>query len=162
LYNLVGFQTNLKFGEQRRVFGMIPALRSAEFARCGVMHRNTFLDSPRLLREDFSCRLRENLWFAGQITGVEGYMESAASGILAGLSAARAIRGLPPLRLPPVTMLGALSRYISDPSVQNFQPMGANFGLLPPLEECIRDKRARYEALGARAIEAMKGICHEL
>jgi len=156
LYNLVGFQTNLKFGEQRRVFGMIPALRDAEFARYGVMHRNTFLDSPRLLREDFSCRLREGLWFAGQLTGVEGYMESAASGMLAGLGAARAIRGLPPLRLPPVTMLGALSRYVSDPGVRDFQPMGANFGLLPPLGERIRDKRARYEALGERAIEAMK------
>ena len=156
LYNLVGFQTNLKFGEQKRVFGMIPALQNAEFARCGVMHRNTFLDSPRLLRGDFSCKLRENLYFAGQITGVEGYMESAASGILAGRSAARAIQGLPPLELPPTTMLGALSRYISDPGVKNFQPMGANFGILPGLETQIRDKRARYEALGKRALEAME------
>ena len=155
LYNLVGFQTNLKFGEQRRVFGMIPALRDAAFARYGVMHRNTFLDSPRLLRADFSCRLRDGLWFAGQITGVEGYMESAASGILAGLSAARALRGLPPLQLPPETMLGALSRHISDASVRDFQPMGANFGLLPGLNERIRDKKARYEALGQRAIKAM-------
>ena len=160
LYNLVGFQTNLKFGEQRRVFGMIPALRNAEFARYGVMHRNTFLDSPRLLREDFSCRLREGLWFAGQITGVEGYMESAASGLLAGLSAARALRGLPPLRLPPETMLGALSRYVSDGGVREFQPMGANFGILPGLEERIRDKKARYEALGERAVRAMgEAIC---
>jgi methylenetetrahydrofolate--tRNA-(uracil-5-)-methyltransferase len=160
LYNLVGFQTNLKFGEQKRVFGMIPALRRAEFARCGVMHRNTFLDSPRLLREDFSCKLRGGLYFAGQITGVEGYMESAASGILAGLGAARALRGLPPLKLPPTTMLGALSRHISDASVKDFQPMGANFGLLPGLEERVRDKRARYEALGKRAVEAMEGIVH--
>jgi len=156
LYNLVGFQTNLKFGEQSRVFGMIPALEHAEFARYGVMHRNTFLDSPRLLRKDFSCKLRVGLYFAGQITGVEGYMESAASGILAGRNAARAMQGLPPLRLPPVTMLGALSRYISDAGVKDFQPMGANFGLLPGLEERIRDKKARYEALGKRAIEAMK------
>ena len=156
LYNLVGFQTNLKFGEQKRVFGMIPALQSAEFARYGVMHRNTFLDSPRLLREDFSCRLRSGLWFAGQITGVEGYMESAASGILAGRGAARAIQNLPPLKLPPVTMLGALSRHVSDEGVRDFQPMGANFGLLPALDERIRDKRARYEALGARAIKAME------
>ena len=156
LYNLVGFQTNLKFGEQRRVFGMIPALRNAEFARYGVMHRNTFLDSPRLLREDFSCRLREGLWFAGQITGVEGYMESAASGILAGRNVARGLQGLPPLRLPPETMLGALSRHVSDPGVKNFQPMGASFGILPALETRIRDKKARYEALGERAIRAME------
>jgi len=162
LYNLVGFQTNLKFGEQRRVFGMIPALRDAEFARYGVMHRNTFIDSPRLLREDFSCKLREGLWFAGQITGVEGYMESAASGILAGLGAARAMRGLPPLRLPDVTMLGALSCYISDAAVKDFQPMGANFGLLPGLGERVRDKRARYEALGKRAVEAMESLLSEM
>jgi len=156
LYNLVGFQTNLKFGEQRRVFGMIPALENAEYARYGVMHRNTFLDSPRLLNEVFSCKLREGLWFAGQITGVEGYMESAASGILAGRNAARAIQGLPSLQLPPVTMLGALSRYISDDGVKDFQPMGANFGILPGLDERVRDKKARYEALGQRAIKAMK------
>jgi len=156
LYNLVGFQTNLKFGEQKRIFGMIPALRNPEFARYGVMHRNTFLDSPRILREDFSCRLREGLWFAGQITGVEGYMESAASGILAGLSVARTLRGLPPLKLPPETMLGALSRHVSDPGVRDFQPMGANFGILPGLETRIRDKKARYEALGERARKAME------
>ena len=155
LYNLVGFQTNLRFGEQRRVFGMVPALRNAEFARYGVMHRNTFLDSPRLLRADFSCKLRDGLWFAGQITGVEGYMESAASGILAGRNAARALRGLPSLYLPPETMLGALSRHISDASVRDFQPMGANFGLLPGLGQRIRDKKTRYEALGQRAIKAM-------
>ena len=156
LYNLVGFQTNLKFGEQRRVFGMIPALKEAEYTRFGVMHRNTFLDSPRLLRADFSCKLRDGLWFAGQITGVEGYMESAASGILAGLGVVRAIRGLPPLRLPPVTMLGALSRHVCDEGLRDFQPMGANFGILPGLDERIRDKKARYEALGERAIRAME------
>ena len=158
LYNLVGFQTNLKFGEQKRVFGMIPALAYAEFARYGVMHRNTFIDSPRVLREDFSCRLREGLYFAGQITGVEGYMESAASGILAGRNLARALQGLPPLELPPVTMLGALSRYISDPGVKGFQPIGANFGILPLLDTRMRDKKARYEALGQRAIAAMETI----
>lgn len=161
LYNLVGFQTNLKFGEQQRVFGMIPALRNAEFVRYGVMHRNTFIDSPRLLREDFSCKLRDRLYFAGQITGVEGYMESAASGILAGQNAARALRGLPPLHLPPITMLGALSRYISDEAIHAFQPMGANFGILPPLGERIRDKHARYAALGQRAIEAIKSFLAE-
>jgi methylenetetrahydrofolate--tRNA-(uracil-5-)-methyltransferase len=154
LYNLVGFQTNLKFGEQQRVFSMIPALQNAEFVRFGVMHRNTFLDSPRLLGADFQCRNRRGLYFAGQITGVEGYMESAASGILAGRNAALALRGEPPLLPPPTTMLGALSRYISDPGVRDFQPIGANFGLLPPLPEHMRDKRARYAALAERALTA--------
>ena len=133
MYNLVGFQTNLKFGEQKRVFSMIPALKNAEFLRYGVMHRNTFLDSPRLLNADYSMRKRPDLFFAGQITGVEGYMESAGSGVLAGLNAARRLRGQDPLVLPRETMLGALAGYISDPSVKNFQPMGANFGVLPPL-----------------------------
>ncbi|MDR0532276.1 MAG: methylenetetrahydrofolate--tRNA-(uracil(54)-C(5))-methyltransferase (FADH(2)-oxidizing) TrmFO [Oscillospiraceae bacterium] len=155
LLNLVGFQTNLTFGEQRRVFGMIPALRAAEFVRFGVMHRNTFLDSPRLLGPDYQARSRPGLWFAGQITGVEGYMESAGSGILAGRNAARALRGQPPLVLPAATMLGALSRYISDPGVKRFEPMGASFGLLPPLDEKIRDKRERYERLAARALTAL-------
>ncbi|MDR1927251.1 MAG: methylenetetrahydrofolate--tRNA-(uracil(54)-C(5))-methyltransferase (FADH(2)-oxidizing) TrmFO [Oscillospiraceae bacterium] len=152
LYNLVGFQTNLKFGEQRRVFSMIPALRRAEFVRYGVMHRNTFLDAPRLLDADLQCRRRRGLYFAGQITGVEGYMESAASGLLAGRNVLRALQGKAPLRLPPTTMLGALCRYSSDKTITNFQPMGANFGLLPPLAAHIRDKRQRYEALAARAI----------
>jgi len=155
-YNLVGFQTNLKFGEQRRVFGMIPALRNAEFRRFGVMHRNTFIDAPRILNYDFQCRNRSGLYFAGQITGVEGYMESAASGILAGLNIARATRNEAPLLLPPTTMLGALSAYISDPSVKQFQPMGANFGILPPLPEKIRDKKARYTALAERALAALQ------
>ena len=137
MYNLVGFQTNLKFGEQKRVFSMIPALKNAEFLRYGVMHRNTFLDSPRLLNADYSMRKRPDLFFAGQITGVEGYMESAGSGVLAGLNAARRLRGQDPLVLPRETMLGALAGYISDPSVKNFQPMGANFGVLPPLERPV-------------------------
>jgi methylenetetrahydrofolate--tRNA-(uracil-5-)-methyltransferase len=158
LWNLVGFQTNLTFGEQKRVFGLIPALREADYVRYGVMHRNTFLDSPRLLGSDFQMKSRPGLYFAGQITGVEGYMESAAAGILAGRNAVRRLRGLPPLTLSPETMLGALSRYISDPSVRDFQPMGANFGLLPELPERIRDKRARYEALAARALEALE-VC---
>ncbi|MBP9989159.1 MAG: methylenetetrahydrofolate--tRNA-(uracil(54)-C(5))-methyltransferase (FADH(2)-oxidizing) TrmFO [Ruminococcus sp.] len=152
MYNLVGFQTNLKFSEQKRVFSMIPALKNAEFVRYGVMHRNTFIDSPRLLNSDFSFRGRDGLYFAGQITGVEGYMESAASGIIAGINTARRIRGEKPLELPDITMLGALSGYISDESVKNFQPMGANFGILPPLEEKIRDKKLRYEALANRSI----------
>lgn len=155
LYNLVGFQTNLKFPEQRRVFGMIPALREAVFARYGVMHRNTFIDSPRVLRQDFSLKKDPRLYFAGQITGVEGYMESASSGILAGINAVKSLKGEAPLLLPPVTMLGALSGYISDESVADFQPMGANFGILPPPQPHIRDKRERYKALSLRSLETL-------
>ena len=156
MYNLVGFQTNLKFGEQKRVFSMIPALKNAEFLRYGVMHRNTFIDSPRHLNGDFSFGKRENLFFAGQITGVEGYMESAASGIMAGINTARRLEGKESIILPPFTMIGALSRYISDESVKNFQPMGANFGVLPPLRDKIRDKKLRYEALAQRSMDFMQ------
>ena len=156
LYNLVGFQTNLKFGEQKRVFGMIPALRQAEYARYGVMHRNTFLDSPRLLTAGYRFRQEPRLFFAGQMTGVEGYMESASSGILAGKNAARMLKGLPPLILPRDTMMGALAGYVSDPEVRDFQPMGANFGILPPLPEQIRDKRLRYAALADRALHSLR------
>lgn len=161
MYNLVGFQTNLKFGEQKRVFSMIPALKNAEFVRYGVMHRNTFLDSPRLLNADYSMRKRPDLFFAGQITGVEGYMESAGSGVLAGLNVARRLRGQDPLVLPRETMLGALAGYISDPSVKNFQPMGANFGVLPPLERPVREKRERYESLSTRALAALSARLRE-
>lgn len=161
MYNLVGFQTNLKFGEQKRVFSMIPALKNAEFLRYGVMHRNTFLDSPRLLNADYSMRKRPDLFFAGQITGVEGYMESAGSGVLAGLNAARRLRGQDPLVLPRETMLGALAGYISDPSVKNFQPMGAIFGVLPPLERPVREKRERYESLSTRALAALSARLRE-
>ena len=153
MFNLVGFQTNLKFGEQKRVFSMIPALENAEFIRYGVMHRNTFIDSPRLLCGDFSFRERDSLFFAGQITGVEGYMESAASGIMAGLNMARRLEGKETYILPETTMTGALSRYISDPTVTDFQPMGANFGVLPPIEPKIRDKKERYKALSERGLE---------
>lgn len=152
LYNLVGFQTNLKFPEQKRVFSLIPGLENAEFARYGVMHRNTFLDSPRLLDAAFALRGEPRICFAGQITGVEGYMESAASGIVAAKNLARRLRGRPPLQLPPDTMTGALAAYISDESVREFQPMGANMGLLPPLEERIRDKRQRYLSVAERAL----------
>lgn len=158
LYNLVGFQTNLKFPEQKRVFSMIPALYNAEFVRYGVMHRNTYIDSPRLLSGDFSFKTRENLFFAGQITGVEGYMESAASGIMAGINMARRLSGKETIVLPEETMIGALSRYISDESVENFQPMGANFGVLPPIEPKIRDKKERYLALATRGIESLENI----
>lgn len=156
MFNLVGFQTNLKFPEQKRVFSMIPALKNAEFVRYGVMHRNTFIDSPRLLDGDFSFRERSNLFFAGQITGVEGYMESAASGMMAGINMARRLAGKETLILPPTTMIGALSRYISDVSVKNFQPMGANFGILPPMEPKIRDKQQRYAALSQRGLRDLQ------
>lgn len=156
LYNLVGFQTNLKFSEQKRVFSLIPALHAAEFMRYGVMHRNTFLDSPRLLTQDFRCRTLPHLFFAGQMTGVEGYMESAASGLLAGKNAVRALRGQAPLILPPETMMGALAGHVVDTAAKEFQPMGANFGVLPPLENPIRDKRERYAALAQRALARLK------
>lgn len=156
MYNLVGFQTNLKFAEQKRVFSMFPALRNAEFVRYGVMHRNTFIDSPRLLSADFSMRNDPTLFFGGQITGVEGYMESAASGIMAGLNLSRRLKGKETLVLPEDTMIGALSRYISDETVKNFQPMGAAFGIIPPLSEKIRDKQERYTALSDRAMESLK------
>lgn len=160
LYNLVGFQTNLKFPEQNRVFGMIPGLGHAEFARYGVMHRNTFLDSPRLLAADFSMKDRPGLFFAGQITGVEGYMESAASGILAGLNAVRRIRGLAPAVPPETTMTGALARYVAAGGEGVFQPMGANFGILPKMEPNIRGKQERYAALAARALDDLqKFLC---
>ena len=153
MYNLVGFQTNLKFGEQKRVFSMIPALKDAEFVRYGVMHRNTFIDSPRHLNSSFGFRTRKGLYFAGQITGVEGYMESASSGILAGINAANEILGKEPFVPSELTMTGALARYISDESVSNFQPMGASFGLLPALDEKIRDKKQRYETLADRGLK---------
>ena len=161
LYNLVGFQTNLKFGEQKRVFGLIPALHDAEFVRYGVMHRNTFIDSPRLLHPDFSMKDRPNLFFAGQITGVEGYMESASSGILAGINARKRINGQAPLILPRETMIGALSHYISDESVTKFQPMGANFGILPGIEPHIRDKKERYAALARRSLQNIEEILNK-
>lgn len=157
LFNLVGFQTNLKFGEQKRVFSMIPGLENAEFMRFGVMHRNTFINSPALLNRDFSMRSNPDIYFAGQITGVEGYMESAASGIIAGTAAARKIRGLEPLNLPIDTMTGALSSYISDSyNSGKFQPMGANMGILPDIGVRIRDKKEKYAVYADRAIRSLK------
>lgn len=153
MYNLVGFQTNLKFPEQKRVFSMIPGLQNAEFVRYGVMHRNSFLDSPRLLNSDFSCKDYPNLYFCGQISGVEGYMESASSGIIAAKSIVAKVMGKDIISFPNYTMLGALTGYISDSTVKNFQPMGANFGIIPPLEEKIKDKRERYAALSSRALD---------
>ena len=155
MFNLVGFQTNLKFGEQKRVFSMIKGLENAEFVRYGVMHRNSFINSPKLLSADYSLKDKPNIFFAGQITGVEGYMESASSGILAGINAVRRAQKKEPLILSEYTMCGALSRYISDSTVENFQPMGANFGVLPPIEPKIRDKKERYAALSKRALDSL-------
>lgn len=157
LYNLVGFQTNLTFPEQRRVFSLIPALKNAEFMRYGVMHRNTFLDAPRLLDAAFRFKQDTRLLFAGQMTGVEGYMESAASGLLAGINACRVVENKPPFILPADTMMGALAAHVSTPNA-HYQPMGANFGILPSLETPIRDKKARYAALAARALESLQTV----
>ena len=156
VYNLVGFQTHLKFGEQKRVFSMIPALRNAEYVRYGVMHQNTFLQSPKLLDRFYADRRNPMIAFAGQMTGVEGYMESAASGILAAQNLWLTANGEEPLILPADTMLGALARYVSDESVTDFQPMGANMGILPPLETRIRDKAERYELIANRALDSLQ------
>ncbi len=158
LYNLVGFQTNLKFPEQKRVFGMIPGLENAEIVRYGVMHRNTFLNSPKLLNGDFSLRNSPNIFFAGQITGVEGYMESASSGLMAGINAVRRYKGEETVVLPETTMIGALSRYISSSVSADFQPMGANFGVLPAIEPKIKDKKLRYTALSDRALDDLENF----
>ena len=157
MYNLVGFQTNLKFSEQKRVFSMIPGLENAEFLRYGVMHRNSFINSPKLLNSDFSLRKNGKIAFAGQISGVEGYMESAASGIIAAKGFVAKIKGYEKTDYPKYTMFGALSNYVSDETVKNFQPMGANFGVLPPLDEKIKDKRERYGKLSERALKWYRG-----
>ncbi len=158
LYNLVGFQTNLRFPEQKRVFSMIPALKNAEFVRYGVMHRNSFINSPRLLNKNLSLKTNSKIFFAGQLSGVEGYMESAASGIVAGINAAAEILGKEPLILPEFSMIGALLNYICDPSVSDFQPMGANFGILSPLKVKIREKKERYGALAQRSLDWFNNI----
>ena len=161
MYNLVGFQTNLKFGEQKRVFSMIPALHNAEFMRYGVMHRNTFIDSPRILDSDYSDKENKSRFFAGQLTGVEGYMESASSGLICGINTARLVQGLDTVTLPATTMIGALSRYISDPYVSDFQPMGANFGILPELQNRPRDKAERGQAYADRALSDLRQFIQE-
>lgn len=158
LYNLVGFQTHLKWPEQRRVFGMIPGLENAEFVRFGVMHKNTYLNSPQLLDKHFNLRNNKRFYFAGQMTGVEGYVESAASGLMAGLAAARAVLELPEVEFPEVTAHGALANYISNPTIENFQPMNINFGLIPPLTVRIRKKREKNAQIAARALEALDGF----
>lgn len=155
MFNLVGFQTNLKFGEQKRVFSMIPGLENAEFVRYGVMHRNSFLNSPKVLDSSFMLKGSENVFFGGQITGVEGYVESAASGIMAGRALADRLEGKQPLDFPITTMMGALARYVSQSWSVNFQPMGSNMGILPPLEQEFRGrdgKERKYKALADRAL----------
>lgn len=162
MFNLVGFQTNLKFGEQKRVFGMIPGLEQAEFLRYGVMHRNFFLESPKLLEADYALRGSENLFFAGQMTGVEGYMESAASGMIAGKSLANRLLGKPAYILPRDTMMGALAAYVSEGGAADFQPMGANMGLLPPPETRIRGKQERYQYMADKAVAALQAALAEM
>ncbi|NLH08754.1 MAG: methylenetetrahydrofolate--tRNA-(uracil(54)-C(5))-methyltransferase (FADH(2)-oxidizing) TrmFO [Chloroflexi bacterium] len=161
LYNLVGFQTNLRWPEQRRVLRMIPGLEEAEFVRLGQMHRNTFLNSPTLLRRTMQYRGRDYLFFAGQITGVEGYVGNAGTGLLAGVNAARLLKGQPLWELPETTMLGALAHYVVHADPEHFQPMKANFGLLPPLDPPVRNKRERYAAYAARALDALERFLSE-
>ncbi len=158
LYNLVGFQTHLTFGEQKRVFSMIPALRQAEFVRYGVMHRNTYLDSPRHLDGCYRLRAEPRLRFAGQVTGVEGYVESAASGLLCGLQTARELQGKEPLDFTRRTAIGALAAYVSDGSVADFQPMNVNYGIIEPLDHRVRGKRNKNAELSRRALEIIAGL----
>ncbi len=157
IFNLVGFQTNLKYGEQKRVFSMIPGLENAEFVKYGVMHRNTFIDSSHLLTNTYKMKNIKNLYFAGQITGVEGYVESISSGLMAGINAANEFYGKEEFYLPIETMTGALANYISTPN-EKFQPMNANFGIVPGLEKRIKDKKEKYTILADRAISKLKEI----
>lgn len=158
MYNIVGFQTNLKFDEQRRVFSMIPALRNAEYLRYGVMHRNSYVNAPEVLNADFSLRCKPNIYIAGQLSGVEGYMESAMSGMITGISIACKVRGKTMPEFPKETMMGAITSYIVNANKDGFQPMNANFGIIPDLPEPIRDKRLRKEAKSKRAIELIRLI----
>ena len=162
LYNIVGFQTHLKWGEQKRVFSMIPALRNAEYVRYGVMHRNTYLDSPRLLDRYYRVRGKERVSFAGQITGVEGYVESTASGFLAGMELARRLNGQAPLDFPRETAIGALALYVSNESVIDFQPMNINFGIMPPLGYRVKGKREKNAALSRRSLELVDKLKERL
>lgn len=158
LYNIVGFQTHLKWPEQKRVFGMIPGLENAEFVRYGVMHKNTYMNSPQLLTDKFNLRKNSKFYFAGQMTGVEGYVESAASGLMAGLHAARASLGLPEIDFTNETAHGALAAYISNSEVKNFQPMNVNFGLIAPLGQRIRKKREKNALIAQRALDKIEAI----
>ena len=158
IYNLVGFQTHLTWPEQKRVFSLIPALRQAEFVRYGVMHRNTYLDSPRLLDRYYRVRTEPRIVFAGQITGVEGYVESTASGFVAALELARRLEGKAPIDFPPETALGALALYVSNETVEHFQPMNINFGIMPPLGYRVKGKRNKNAALSQRSLEILAGL----
>ncbi len=161
LYNLVGFQTHLKWGEQKRVFQLIPGLENVDIVRYGVMHRNTFINSPKLLEPTYQCKNRPNLFFAGQMTGVEGYVESAASGLIAGINAAHLALGQEPIVFPEETTLGGMARYITTADPDHFQPMNANFGLLPKLEQKIRNKKEKNEALAQRALDKLAAFTAE-
>ncbi|MEG0285155.1 MAG: methylenetetrahydrofolate--tRNA-(uracil(54)-C(5))-methyltransferase (FADH(2)-oxidizing) TrmFO [Vagococcus sp.] len=162
LYNIVGFQTHLKWGEQKRIIQMIPGLENAEIVRYGVMHRNTFMNSPELLEPTYQSRKRPTLLFAGQMTGVEGYIESAASGLVAGTNAARLAKGEEPVVFPQTTAIGSMAYYITHTSGKHFQPMNVNFGIFPELPERIRDKKERYTAIANRALEDMKAVVAEV
>ncbi|UTH14668.1 FADH(2)-oxidizing methylenetetrahydrofolate--tRNA-(uracil(54)-C(5))-methyltransferase TrmFO [Macrococcus equipercicus] len=156
LYNIVGFQTHLKWGAQKEVLRLIPGLENVDIVRYGVMHRNTFINSPTNLEQTYQFKGKEDLFLAGQMTGVEGYVESAASGLIAGINASKLLSGVTPITFPEKTMIGAMAYYITHTSSKNFQPMNANFGLLPPLEKRIKDKKERYEALAARALDTLE------
>jgi methylenetetrahydrofolate--tRNA-(uracil-5-)-methyltransferase len=158
LYNIVGFQTHLKWGDQKRVFGLIPGLEKAEIIRYGVMHRNTFINSPKLLQRTYQYRKQDTLFFAGQMTGVEGYVESAASGLVAGFNAGRLAKGIKPLEFPPETAIGSMAHYITTANPDHFQPMNANFGLFPPLEKRIKSKKERYEKYAERALTTIQNF----
>ncbi|WP_290429019.1 FADH(2)-oxidizing methylenetetrahydrofolate--tRNA-(uracil(54)-C(5))-methyltransferase TrmFO [Ectobacillus sp. JY-23] len=158
LYNIVGFQTHLKWGPQKEVLQLIPGLENAEIVRYGVMHRNTFINSPKLLRPTYQYKGRDDLFFAGQMTGVEGYVESAASGLLAGINAARLVKGEELVILPPVTAMGSMAHYITSTNAKTFQPMNANFGLFAPLETKVKRKAERYEAYAGRALETIQNF----
>jgi methylenetetrahydrofolate--tRNA-(uracil-5-)-methyltransferase len=162
IYNLVGFQTSLKWGEQKRVFSMIPGLENADWVRMGQMHRNTFINSPTQLHPTMQFRSRHDLFFAGQIVGVEGYAGNAATGILAGLNAVRLLEGKPLITLAPTTMLGALCHYITHAAPKHFQPMKSNFGILPPFQKRIRNKRQRYAAYSERALRDLQPALEEI
>lgn len=162
IYNLVGFQTHLKFGEQKRVFSMIPALKNAEYVRYGVMHRNTYLDSPRLLDRYYRLKKEPRIVFAGQMTGVEGYVESTASGFLAAIELSRRLRELPPVDFPELSAIGALAQYISNESIGNFQPMNVNFGIIPPLGYKVKGKRNKNAELSQRSLAALAPMTDEI
>ena len=162
LYNIVGFQTHLKWGPQKEVIKLIPGLENAEIVRYGVMHRNTFINSPKVLKATYQFRNREDLFFAGQMTGVEGYVESAASGMIAGINAARLVKGEEPVEFPHETAMGSMARYITTTNAKNFQPMNANFGLFPDLPEKIKAKQERNEKHASRALETIQKFAKNL